>query len=255
METPPPYAARLEIDRPDTMQRLSTFFRILWVIPIWIILSLVMGGGSPEWSSPGFSSEKTWNWEWEENSTAASEEEGGGVSAGQASNVGENAETSSSSESTVSTRYWPPTGLFLATVLMLLFRKRYPRWWFDFLLEFTRFSTRISAYLLLLTDRYPSTVDMQSVHLNIDYPDAERDLHRALPLVKWLLALPHYLILLALGLAVLVCTVIAWFSILFTGRYPEALFDFVVGVLRWGLRVQAYAWLLVTDAYPPFSTR
>jgi hypothetical protein len=144
-------------------------------------------------------------------------------------------------------------GLFLATLLMILFRKRYPRWWFDFALQLARFSTRICAYLVLLTDQYPSTVEEQSVHLQIDYPDAERDLNRWLPLVKWLLAIPHYIVLLVLSVAAFVAVVIAWFAILFTGRYPRGLFDFVVGVFRWGLRVQAYAYLLVTDRYPPFS--
>ncbi len=144
-------------------------------------------------------------------------------------------------------------GLFLATLLMILFRKRYPRWWFDFALELTRFSTRIGAYVGLLTDRYPSTVDAQSVHLDIDYPDAERDLNRWLPLVKWLLAIPHFIVLIVLSIAGFFVVVIAWFAILFTGRFPRGLFDFLVGVNRWWLRVQAYAFLLVTDRYPPFS--
>src|SRR5690606_31513804 len=116
-----------------------------------------------------------------------------------------------------------------------------------------RFSTRVSAYLALLTDRYPSTEDEQAVHLDIDYPDAERDLNRWLPLVKWLLAIPHYIVLFFLVLAAIVVVIIAWFAILFTGRYPRGMFEFVVGVFRWGLRVQAYAFLLVTDRYPPFS--
>jgi len=145
------------------------------------------------------------------------------------------------------------SGLFLATLLMILFRKRYPRWWFDFALELARFSTRIGAYVALLTDDYPSTVDPQSVHLDLDYPDAERDLRRGLPLVKWFLAIPHFVVLFALTIAAFFAVVIAWFSIMFTGRYPRALFDFVVGVGRWWLRVDAYAFLLVTDRYPPFS--
>jgi Domain of unknown function (DUF4389) len=144
-------------------------------------------------------------------------------------------------------------GLFLATLLMIVFRKRYPRWWFDFALEITRFGARVWAYFVLLTDQYPSTVDKQSVHLQIDYPDVERDLSRWLPLVKWLLAIPHFLVLILLSVAAFFAVVIAWFAILLTGRYPRGLFDFVVGVGRWGLRVQAYAILLVTDSYPPFS--
>ena len=144
-------------------------------------------------------------------------------------------------------------GLFLATLLMIVFRQRYPRWWFDFALELTRFGTRIGAYFVLLTDQYPSTVEEQQVHLELDYPEVERDLNRWLPLVKWLLALPHYLVLIALAVAAFFAVVLAWFAILFTGRYPRGLFDFVVGVARWGLRVQAYAFLLLTDRYPPFS--
>ena len=144
-------------------------------------------------------------------------------------------------------------GLFVATMLMILFRERYPRWWFDFALELARFGTRVGAYLVLLTDQYPSTVEEQNVHLQIDYPDVERDLNRWLPLVKWFLAIPHFLVLFVLSVAALFAVVIAWFAILFTGCYPRGLFDFVVGVARWGLRVQAYAVLLVTDRYPPFS--
>jgi hypothetical protein len=145
------------------------------------------------------------------------------------------------------------TGLFLATVLMILFRQRYPRWWFDFVLELTRFSARIGAYFALLADEYPSTVEEQSVHLEIDYPDVEHDLNRWLPLVKWLLAIPHFVVLAFLSVAAFFAIVFAWFAILFTGRYPRGLFDFVVGVGRWWLRVEAYAIILTTDRYPPFS--
>ena len=147
------------------------------------------------------------------------------------------------------------SGLFTATLLMILFRRRYPRWWFDFALQLTRFGARVGAYVGLLTDEYPSTVEEQAVHLDIDYPDVERDLNRWLPLVKWLLAIPHLVVLLFLGVGAFFAVVAAWFAILFTGRYPRGLFDFVVGVGRWSLRVQAYAFLLVTDRYPPFSLR
>lgn len=145
--------------------------------------------------------------------------------------------------------------LAVATGLMILFRRRYPRWWFNFSRELVRFEGRVGAYLALLTDQYPSTVAEQAVHLEIDYPDAERDLNRWLPLVKWLLALPHYFVLVFLGLASFIAVILAWFAILFTGRYPRGLFEFVVGVWRWVLRVMAYAFLLVTDRYPPFSLR
>ena len=211
MTTPQePYAARLDIDYPETLDRVTTFFRLIWIVPIVIILSLLTATGN------------------ETVVTETGEEirrTGGGISA----------------------------GLALATMLMIVFRMRYPRWWFDFARELTRLSARVGAYLFLLTDRYPSTVDEQSVHLEIDYPDVERDLNRWLPLVKWLLAIPHYIVLAILVAIGVIVWVIAWFAILFTGRYPRGLFDFMVGVGRWGLRVNAYAFLLVTDRYPPFS--
>ena len=144
--------------------------------------------------------------------------------------------------------------VFLGTVLMLLFRQKYPRWWFDWNLALTKFGTRVAVYLALLRDEYPSTDDEQAVHIQIPYPDAMRELNRWLPLVKWFLAIPHYVVLCFLSLAAFFCVIIAWFAILFTGRYPRSLFDFVVGVFRWWLRVAAYAFLLTTDRYPPFST-
>jgi Domain of unknown function (DUF4389) len=143
--------------------------------------------------------------------------------------------------------------LFAGPLLMILFRQKYPRWWFDWNLELTRFSSRVTLYGALLDDRYPSTDEAQSLRLDMRYPDAKTELNRWLPLVKWLLAIPHYIALLVLGIAAVVCIVIAWFAILFTGRYPRGLFDFVVGVGRWSVRVTAYMLLLVTDRYPPFS--
>ena len=198
------YPARLEIDYPEQLDRLSSFFRIIWIIPIAVILALLTNAGFVEESQSGKR-----------------------ISA----------------------------GLALATALMIVFRQRYPRWWFDFARELTRLATRIWTYFLLLTDQYPSTVDEQAVHLEIDYPDVEKDLNRWMPLVKWLLAIPHYIVLVLLVVAALVSAIIAWFAILFTGHYPRGLFDFVVGVQRWALRVGAYAFLLVTDRYPPFSLR
>jgi hypothetical protein len=142
--------------------------------------------------------------------------------------------------------------LFLGPLLMILFRQKYPRWWFDWNLELQRFGNRVGAYLALMDDRYPATDQHQSVHLDYPYPDVPRDLNRWLPLVKWLLAIPHYVVLFFLWIAALVVVVVAWFAILFTGRYPRGMFDFVEGVIRWHNRVFAYAWVLVTDRYPPF---
>jgi Domain of unknown function (DUF4389) len=181
------YAARLDIDYPDRLNRVTTFFRPILVIPIAIILSLLS------------------------------------------------------------------SGLWFATLLMLVFRTKYPRWWFDFARELARLTTRVGAYAALLTDTYPSTTKDQVVHLGLDYPDAEKDLSRWLPLVKWLLAIPHYVILAILWLFAFIAIVIAWFAILITGRYPKGIFNYVVGVFRWSLRVRAYMFLLVTDQYPPFS--
>ena len=143
--------------------------------------------------------------------------------------------------------------LFFGPLLMILFRQKYPRWWFDWNLELMRFVNRAGVYFALMDDRYPATDDTQSVHLDFPYPDARRDLNRWLPLVKWFLAIPHYIVLFFLYVAVLVVLIITWFAILFTGRYPRGLFEFVEGVIRWHNRVVAYAFLLVTDRYPPFS--
>ncbi|TMC22032.1 MAG: DUF4389 domain-containing protein [Chloroflexi bacterium] len=142
--------------------------------------------------------------------------------------------------------------LFWGPLLMILFRQKYPRWWFDWNLELLRFANRVAVYLSLMDDQYPSTTDHQSVHLDYPYPDAANDLNRWLPLVKWFLAIPHYIVLVFLQIAVAVVLIIVWFAILFTEHYPRGLFDFVEGVLRWRNRVAAYAFLLVTDEYPPF---
>ncbi len=207
---PAGYAARLEVDYPEELNRLTSFFRLIWIIPIGIIAGLVSGGGELiiVMKEAGEVTQKV-----------------GGIG----------------------------SSLGAATAFMILFLRRYPRWWFDFRREVVRFGGRVFAYLALLTDQYPSTVEEQSVHLEIDYPDVERDLNRWLPLVKWILAIPHYIVLLILGTLSFFAVIFAWFAILFTGRYPRGLFDFVVGVWRWGLRVGAYTSLLVTDQYPPFS--
>ena len=142
--------------------------------------------------------------------------------------------------------------LFLPPLLLILFRNKYPRWWFDWNLELLRLENRVAAYLLLLRDEYPSTDLEQAIHLDIRYPDVAAELNRGLPLVKWLLAIPHYIVLAVLGIAVTVTVVVGWFIVLFTGQLPRWLFDFIVGVLRWSNRVTGYAYILVTDVYPPF---
>lgn len=205
-----PYPARLEIDYPEKLDRITTAFRLIWLIPIATIVGLLSAtGGTRVVTETGETISHS----------------GGGIMG----------------------------GIAAATALMILFRQRYPRWWFDFAREMTRFSARVTAYGALLTDAYPSTVDEQSVHFEIDYPDVERDLNRWLPLVKWLLAIPHILVLIVLAILAVFAVIIAWFAILVTAQYPKGLFDFVVGVGRWSLRVQAYAFLLVTDRYPPFT--
>ncbi|MBE0481469.1 MAG: DUF4389 domain-containing protein [Dehalococcoidia bacterium] len=203
---PEAYPLTLSVDYPDRkLNRLTTFFRLITAIPIWIVLGLVVGGTFGWEQDP-------WTFEWGY----------GGL-------------------------------VVLPTVLLILFRQKYPGWWFDWNLALTRFGTRFGAYLTLLTDVYPSTDEEQAVHLDIRYPDAKADLNRWLPLIKWLLAIPHYIVLFFLGIAGIVVLIIAWFAILFTGRYPRSMFDFIVGIIRWWLRVLAYAFLLVTDRYPPFS--
>jgi hypothetical protein len=152
------------------------------------------------------------------------------------------------------TTYIGAGGVLVAgPLLMILFRKKYPRWWFDWNRELTRFVMRVHTYYTLMHDDYPSTDEQQWVRLEIAYPNVETDLARGMPLVKWLLAIPHYIVLFFLAIAAFFCVIAAWFAILFTGRYPRSLFDFVLGVQRWALRVAAYAFLLVTDEYPPFS--
>lgn len=142
--------------------------------------------------------------------------------------------------------------LFFAPLVMILFRQKYPRWWFDWNLELQRFSNRVAVYLALMDDRYPSTDEFQSVRLDYDYPDVARELNRWLPLVKWFLAIPHYIVLFFLDVAAFLVVIVVWFAVLFTGRYPRGLFDFIEGVLRWHNRVLGYAFTLVTDQYPPF---
>ena len=214
---PESYPARLDVDYPEKLDRFTSFFRLFASIPILIVLSVLSATSTSTVTVVTRTGEVV----------SKATNTGGGIAA----------------------------GLFGATLLLILFRRRYPRWWFDFAREFTRFGARVGAYLALLTDAYPSTVEEQTVHLEIDYPDVEADLNRWLPLVKWFLAIPHYIVLVFLAIGAFFAIVIAWFAILITGRYPRSLFDYVVGVGRWALRVQAYVSLLVTDRYPPFSLK
>ena len=147
----------------------------------------------------------------------------------------------------------PAEAFSIAIALMILFREKYPKWWFDWNIGITKFIYRIAAYGLLMRDEYPSTEDEKAVQVDIPYPDTKKDLNRLMPLVKWFLAIPHFIALVFMFIAVVFCTIFAWFAILFTGRYPRGIFDFVEGFLRWSLRVNAYAFLLTTDQYPPFK--
>ena len=209
----PAYPVGLQIDFPNRqLNRLTSFFRIFTAIPIFIIIASLTGA----FGGP----------QWH----TAAHETGRYMSYGMA------------------------TGgiLFCAVLLMLLFRKKYPKWWFDWNYSLVKFCARVSSYLLLLRDEYPSTDEDQAVHVQMEYPDAQK-LMRGMPIVKWFLAIPHYFVLLFLGIAACFCVFIAWWAILFTGRYPKSFWEFVVGVMRWSLRVEGYAMLLVTDQYPPFT--
>lgn len=143
--------------------------------------------------------------------------------------------------------------LFLPTLLMILFRQKYPRWWFDWNINLLRFILRVKVFMLLMRDEYPATDEEQAVHLEIKYPDVKKELNRWLPIVKWIMAIPHYIILACLYVASLVVVIIAWFAIVFTGKFPKDMFDFLQSVIRWSVRVTSYAFILVTDEYPPFS--
>jgi hypothetical protein len=221
------YPVRFDIDYPEgPRNRLTVFFRLLVAIPIFVVLAFLAGGGSAadmgeeDRDVTGSAQQVEVDRDWD----------GGGVAAATGGTV------------------------ILPTVLMLLFRRKYPKWWFDWNVELNRFGARVGSFLGLMRDEYPSTDEEQAVHMQVDYPDATR-LNRWLPLVKWLLAIPHYIVLFFLIIGAVFATIFAWFSILIVGRYPRGLFDFVVGVSRWAYRVQGYAFLLVTDRYPPFSTR
>ena len=205
------YPVTFSVDYPDrALDRVSSAFRIIWVIPIAIILGSVDGGSASFWHTTNSAG----------NTSGHTVAAGGGILIG-------------------------------PVVLMLLFRRKYPRWWYAWNLELARFSSRVSAYFALMDDAYPSTDEHQSVHL--DYPDVTgAELNRWLPLVKWFLAIPHFFVLVFLGIASFFVLIYVWFAILFTGRYPRGAFEFVEGTMRWANRVSGYAFTLVTDVYPPF---
>ncbi len=201
------YPVTLDIDYSDKSDRLTAFFRLILVIPIFIILGLVSGGESVD----------------EERARAIKwGMESGGL-------------------------------LIIPTLLMILFRQKYPKWWYNFNVELVKFGTRVGAYVFLLRDDYPSTDEEQAVHIDIPYPDAKQDLVNWMPLVKWFLAIPHVIVLCFLWIGAIIAVILAWFAILFTGTHPKGIFDYIVGVMRWSIRVEAYALLLTTDEYPPFS--
>lgn len=215
------YPVRFHVEYPDgERDRLAVLLRIILAIPILIIASLLSGQIPLEDGGAPFRHFRLDGWgQWDTNQAQA------GLAG---------------------------AGLTAATALMILFRQKYPRWWFNFALELSRFSARVGAYVLLLRDEYPSTDEPQAVQLDIDYPDATR-LNRILPLFKWLLAIPHYVVLSVLGIGAAVMALISWISILVSGRQPRWAFDFLEGIMRWGWNVVAYAWLLTTDRYPRFS--
>ncbi len=239
----PDYPVRLDVDYPEgPRNRVTVFFRLFLAIPILVILALLSGGGTSTWQDDGGNSRM--------QGVMVEQLRDGVPGAGAVTTAQER-----DRDDRVSNAGAVAGGLVVApTLLMLLFRRKYPRWWFDWNLEFERFSNRVGAYVLLLRDEYPSTDEEQAVHLDIDYPDAMQ-LNRWLPLVKWFLAIPHYIVLFLLLVGVFFAVLFSWFAILVTGRFPRGLFDYVVGVMRWGMRVAGYAFLLVTDRYPPFSTR
>lgn len=203
------YPVTLDIDYSDKSDRLTSLFRIILIIPIFIILALVSG------------------------------------------------DTSANNETNEAVKWSIATGgiLVIPTLLMILFRQKYPKWWYNWNIELTKFATRVGAYFFLLRDEYPSTDEEQAVHITIPYPDVKNDLVNWMPLVKWFLAIPHVIVLCFLTIGAIIAVIIAWFAILFTGTHPKGIHEYIVGVFRWWLRVEAYALLLITDEYPPFSLK
>lgn len=239
------YPVKLSVDYPDRkVNRLTSFFRLFTVLPIGFVAAMFISG------LPSGSSSVTYNITGEDINNFFGKYFGSG------------AEPTDIFALIVATAFLAPIVLFIMgfianlfnpVVLMLVFRRKYPRWWFDYYVAVINFFSRIFSYLALLTDIYPSTDEEQNVHLEISYPDAEKDLSQNLPLIKWFLAIPHYIMLAFIACAAIICDIFIWFAILFTGRVPRGLFDLIVGFYRWGIRVSAYALFQFTDKYPPFS--
>ena len=154
---------------------------------------------------------------------------------------------------------WSSTGVLGAVAAIcamiawfaILFTGRYPEGLRALVLTYLRWRVRAVAYTALLRDEYPPFGDgPYPAELVLDLPDAPRD--RVSVAFRVILALPHIFAVWLLGLAWFLATIVAWVSILFTGSYPEELYRFGVGVLRWNIRVEAYMFLL-HDAYPPFT--
>ena len=209
------YPVQFSIEYPEASNRLTVLLRAILAIPVFVIMQLVSGDLSM-FDPSYYDLESDTSWD-PILSTAAV--------------------------------------LWIAPLLMIVVRYKYPLWVFNTYLELSRFTARVEAYLLLLRDEYPSLDEEQAVSLQIEYPDVRGQLNRFLPIVKWLLAFPHYIVLVGFFFAVIAVTVVAWFTILIKGRYPRGMFSFVEGTLRWGHRVFCYAFMLTTDRYPPFSFR
>jgi hypothetical protein len=136
--------------------------------------------------------------------------------------------------------------------LAIVVRQVYPSYVLVFNEALLSLQTRVDAYLVLLTDEYPSIEENDIVSVTFPEVDAKQ-LNRWLPLIKWLLALPLYLVGIVYFIYATLLTLLGWFSILFTGRYPEVCAEGVVGTIAYWNRVVGYAFLLVTDEYPTFS--
>lgn len=239
------YPVKLSIDYPDRpVNRLTSFFRIFTIIPIGFIAFIMMQ------TLPFLQVNASYNANEQEINYFITRFFTSGIDIGDVIILA------------VVAVFLVPIIIFMAgfisnlgnpMVLMLVFRKKYPKWWFDYFVMLIKFLTRVSSYVMLLTDVYPSTDEDQNVHIEITYPDAEKDLSQGLPLIKWFLAIPHYIVLAFMAIAVFVCGILVWFAILFTGRVPRGLFDFIVGFYRWVLCVSAYAFFQFTDEYPLFS--